>query len=277
MKKIVFILLLVAVPSVLIFYSFHWLRLQAGAWIGDRNITDQEVISGVRPIFSYLPAGWTSPMKQDMNTIWEPLGLRGMNYFTFGGAKTLFSKYARRSDPHSKFYQAWFGVYVIQGGEDRFTLMGNDIDIEALGRLAQFDQIAWLTAMGDSQPTATWTGFIRQDRILIEGIERPCFEGTIVSHSDLTDRRDSGHVRLLGMPPRSSWEYTLIPYHHLTLKGIYGGWYSAAHGVTIVYYGCGSVFTTRTGEKIDYYQEIKQDLIRLAEGMKIISIGRKIG
>jgi hypothetical protein len=277
MKKIVFLLLLIAIPSALIFSSFHWLRLQASAWLGERSITDQETINSIRPVFTYLPAGWMSPMKQDMNRVWEPLGLRGTHYFTFGEPETVISKYTQRSNPDSKYYQAMFGVYVISGGEDRFMLPGNEIDIEALGRLAQFEQITRLKAMGDPQPIATWTGFIRQDRILMEGIGRPCFEGTIVSHSDLTDRRDLSPVRLLGTPPRSRWEDTLSPYHPLTLKGIYGGWHSAVHGVTIVYYGYGSVFTTRTGVRIDYYQEIKQDLIRLAEGVKMIAVGRMIG
>jgi hypothetical protein len=267
---VIFVLLLIIILT-----GYHSLRFRAGVWMTNRNTPEQERIHGVRPVFTHIPGGWSRPMKQDMNHIWEPLKLKGMNYFSFGAPSHLFSRYAERSNPFSKFYQAWFGVYVIQADTGWIGNTRDNIEIEELGKLAEFDQRAWLRAMGDTLPLATWTGFIRQDKILIDGRLRPSYEGTIVSHSDLSASKTNRLINLLGMPPRERWEAELIPFHNITLKGIYGGWYSEEYCVVIVYYGCGSIVTTRSGEKIDHYSEILNDLIQLAEGMKLVPVEEK--
>lgn len=180
----------------------------------------------------------------------------------------FFSKYAERSNPFSKFYHAWFGVYVIQADSGRLGFTRDNLGIEELGKLAEFDQRAWLRAMGDTLPEATWTGFIRKDKILIDGNTRPCYEGTIVGHSYLSDNKSNQFINFLGMPPKERWEDALAPFHDIILKGIYGGWYSEEYNMTIVYCGCGSIITMLSGQKIDHYSEILDDLIHLAEGIQ---------
>jgi hypothetical protein len=267
--------LIIILLLVFILTGYHNLRFRAGVWMTNRNTPEQERMHGVRPVFTDIPGGWSRPMKQDMNHIWKPLNLKGMNYFSFGAPKHFFSKYAERSNPFSRFYQAWFGVYVIQADTGRFGIPRDNLEIEELGKLAEFDQRAWLRAMGDTLPEATWTGFIRQDRILINGQPRQCYEGTIVSHSDLSGSKSNRLINLFGMPPQERWEDEVAPFHDITLKGIYGGWYSVQYNVTIVFYGCGSIVTTRSGEKIDHYSEILNDLIRLAEGVKLVPVEEK--
>lgn len=250
--------------------SFRVLRFRAGIWLMNRKVTQQEMINGMKPVFMTLPRGWIPPMRQDMNQIWKHFRLKGMKYFTFGGPKHIFSRYAERSNPYSRFYQAWVGIYVIEGEAERFGLNGNNI--EELGKLAQSDQVVWLRAMGDTMPEASWTGFIRKEKMTIDGLKRPCFEGTIVSHSDLTGNKNSDLVKLLGMPPRSEWEDEFTPHHRITLKGIYGWWYSDEYDVTVVYYGCGFIFETRSGENVDYYREIFIDLVRLLRSVTFVSV-----
>jgi hypothetical protein len=209
-------------------------------------------------------------LKQEMTAICRPLGLRGMDYFTFGGPKHFFARYVERSNPFSRFDQAWFGVYIIKASKERFGLDGDGI--EAVARLAESDQRAWLEAMGDPDPVATWTKLGLREEILIDGHEVSLWEGTIVSHSDLTDAPVSRFASLLGMPPQSNWEGVVTLYHEITLKGIYGAWYLEECGVAVVLYGCASVFDTVGGETYDYYELMKPELLRLALGVKIVPV-----
>jgi hypothetical protein len=238
----------------------------------NRNTARQEIINGVKPIFTKLPAGWIMPMKQEMNRIWEPLHLNGMNYFTFGGSKTLFSKFVERSNPRSRFYQAWFGIYVIKNEGKSLGIRDGNPDIIALGKLANFDQRAWLKAMGDPTPKVEGIGYVKTDSLSIEGIKQAFFEGEILSHSDLTDPISSKLVRLLGMPPKSRWKDDVTKYHDITLKGIYGVWNSDRYDVTFVVYGCGCSFETASHKFFNHYDEIRHDLAAMAEGIRFVPV-----
>ncbi|MFZ2053137.1 MAG: hypothetical protein WAU81_02960 [Candidatus Aminicenantales bacterium] len=258
--------LLVTLGSV----SCHALRFRRGARAISEKITRQEVANGVRPEFNVLPKGWINPLKQDMNHIWEPLGLKGMNYFTFGGPKSLLARFAERTNPHSKFYQAWFGVYIIQTDRAPFGMSDGVVDIDALGDLAEYDQRAWLKAMGDPIPEAEWVAFAPRDALVIDGRRRPFFDGTIISHSDLPELATTPLAKFLGTPPASRWHDDVTPHHDLTLKGIYGAWYSEDYGMTIVVYGCGSLFRTLPGDSVNHYERIREELVELAEGIRLV-------
>jgi len=49
--------------------------------------------------FGELPAEWTV-QQNPMDAIWQPLGLRGVNYYAFGG-RVPPNAFAARSDPGS--------------------------------------------------------------------------------------------------------------------------------------------------------------------------------
>lgn len=236
------------------------------------DISPKESTDGIKPLFTYLPDSWVPPLEQSMDHIWEPLCLRGMNYFTFGRPKSELTGYAERSNPFSKYYQAWFGVYVIKSTAKHFGFESDEVRIEELGKLAEFDQRAWLKAMNDPQPVAKFVDFGEKIKVLIDGKERFLYEMSLISHSDLTESQDSNLAKMLGMPPKSEWGHELSAYHELTLKGIYGAWYEELYDVTIVIYGCGSVFKTSSGQVYDHYQKIKEELLALARGIKLVAV-----
>ncbi len=276
MKIGIIILSVIVIILFFIAKSFHSLRLQFGVWKLNKRPANQEILNGVKPHFTYLPHAWISPMmKQEMNQIWEPLNLKGMNYFTLGGPKNIFAKYVERSNPCSPYYQAWFGVYIIKAPKERFGFDREEMDVNELGKLAVYDQNAWLKAMGDPNPLAHGEHYEKTGTINSGGIERTLYEGTMASHADLSQKARSLLVRFLGVPSKSLWEHELAPYHTVTLKGIYGGWYSPEYDVTIVFYGCGSLFQTSSGKTYNHFETIKDELLRMAEGIEFIPVQKK--
>jgi len=271
--KILFIILSVFFTVILLcYFSRYGLRLRIGIWMLNRKMVEQEIENGVKPVFTKIPHGWISPIKQQMNYIWRPLHLKGMNYFTFGTTRTIFSRFVERSNPYSRFYQAWSGVYVIKNQGKPFGVKGENIDIESLGKLAEFDQKAWLVAMGDPAPEVGFVKFTKIDSILINGTRWAFFEGTIITHSDLTDTFSGHLVQLLRMPSKSRWGDELTKYHDITLQGIYGVKYSREYGVTFVVYGCGSLFETVSHKIFNHYDKIRRDLYVIAEGIRFIPV-----
>ena len=271
-KTIIISIVLIGL-SLYIYFGFHALRIQVAVHKINNKTFDQEIDTGVNPVFDHIPEGWNAPMKQSMNTIWKPLGIKGMNYFTFGKPKTVFSNYIERSNPRSPFYQAWFGVYVISSKNTCFGIENGKINIFELGKLAEYDQRAWLNAMGDPDPQARWIGFTTLDSLLIDESNRIFYEGVIETHSDLTNKITGQLTTFLGMPPGQEWQQQLSSFHPVTLKGIYAGWYDKQHQVTIVVYGCGvDSIQSKSGKIAGQYDTIKEDLIEMAKRIRIVRI-----
>jgi hypothetical protein len=223
-RVIVSLLTGIALLTIFIFFSFHALRLKFGLWTLNNKVDRQELDNGVKPVFEYLLKGYISPFKQNMNTIWESMEIKGMNYFTFGGTKTLFSKYVERSNPYSHLYQSWFGTYIIKCDVHKFFDSNGELIIEELGKLAELDQNAWLKAAGDKATHANWLDFGMQESINVDGQNVKFIQGTLVTHSDLSDNGESKLAGLLGMPSGKLWKNELSAYHDITLKGIYGSY-----------------------------------------------------
>ncbi len=277
--KMIGIVILSILVIILLFIatSFHALRLQFGVWKLNRRPANQEILNGVKPRFGYLPSPWVSPMmKQQMNQIWEPLNLKGMNYFTFAGPKNIFAKFVERMNPYSPYYQAWFGVYIIKAPQERFGFDQDEMDVKELGKLAVYDQNAWLKATGDPNPLVRGEHYEKAGKIRVGGTERTLYEGTMTSHADISENKELLLVRFLGVPSKSVWERDLTPYHVVTLEGIYSGWYSRDYEVTIVFYGCGSIFQVSSGKTYNHFEKIKDELLRMAEGIEFVPVKKKI-
>lgn len=272
------ILALLVIVVVFVAASFHALRLHFGVWKINGRPANQEILNGVKPRFGYLPAPWISPMiKQEMNQIWEPLNLKGMNYFTFAGPKNILAKFVERSNPYSPYYQAWFGVYIIKApqGRERFGFDREEMDVKELGKLAVYDQNAWLKAAGDPNPLVRGKHYEKAGKIRLGGIERALYEGAMSSHSDLSGNKESFLIRFLGAPLKSTWERDLTPHHVVTLNGVYCGWYSPEFEVTIVFYGCGSLFRASSGKTYNHFEKIKGELLKMAEGIEFVPVIKK--
>jgi hypothetical protein len=198
--------------------------------------------------FGQLPAEWIV-QQNPMDEIWKPLGMRGVNYFAFGGPVPP-NKFAARSDPASPLYQAWLGAYVVVGGLDSASATDEARQRELVVHLTQSDQLAWLATMGDPAPVADIVGQLRRSQVVIDGGVRSLFVGNMRSHSDLSVAT-TPLAQNLGMPPASSWQTELAPFHDVTLHVQAAVWYDAARRVTIVVYGASSAFNTKARLKRD--------------------------
>ena len=78
----------------------------------DSELMAQERADSVAISFAVPPPAWISPMKNQMNDIWDPIKANGVNYYMFAGPRTWFTPYSERSNPSSPYYQAWVGGYV---------------------------------------------------------------------------------------------------------------------------------------------------------------------
>ncbi|MGB7212326.1 MAG: hypothetical protein WBC97_06810 [Gemmatimonadales bacterium] len=192
--------------------------------------------------FGQLPAEWIV-QQSPMDEIWKPLGMGGVNYFAFGGPVTP-NNFAARSDPASPLYQAWLGAYVVVGGLDSASAADEARQGELITHLAQYDQRAWLAAMGDSAPVAELVGPLRRSQVVIDGGVRSLFVGNMRSHSDLSVAT-TPLAKSLGMPPATSWQTQLAPFHDVILHVQGAVWYDAARRVSIIVYGVSSAFDTK--------------------------------
>ena len=192
--------------------------------------------------FGQLPAEWTV-QQNPMDEIWQPLGMRGVNYYAFGG-RVPPNNFAARSDPASSLYQAWLGAYVVTGGLDSASASDAARQGELFAHLAAYDQRSWLAAMGDSAPVADLIGQLRRSQIVIDGGVRSLFVADMRSHSDLSVAT-TPLAQSLGMPAGTSWQAQLGPFHDVILHVQGAVWYDAGRHVTMVVYGASSAFTTK--------------------------------
>lgn len=270
-RRVIFSLIfLFAIISLFIWLSFHTLKLRIAQYKFSKKVFEQEEINKVSVDFRYLPSGWTHILKQPMNNIWQPLDIEGMNYFVFGQPRSIFSNYSERSNPYSKYYQAWFGVYVIKGCVKWLDKENENIDVSGLAQIAELDQKAWLQKMGMENPKAVFTQVDSTKTICVGEIERVLIEAAIESNSDITGKSNQ-LIDLIGMPDLKSMQ-GVEAYHKLTLNGYFCPWYDSEKDVTVLIYACGSKFTTKNGEKFEYFTEIKPEILKMIKGVKLIPI-----
>jgi hypothetical protein len=240
----------------------------------DEATRRQEDSTGVTVKLATIPRGWVTPFKLSMNNIWRELNLRGVNYFTFGESPGLAS-YSSRADFRSPRYQAWMGVYAVEAKKNIFDRDNSTINrnpallIREISRLAEHDQKAWLKAAGDPSPKAELIKFRRVGSLNVAGEERAVFEGTMVSHSDLSVS-ESGPASLFGRPKASYWSQHLSPYHDVVLKGYYVPWYSEEFKTVFIAYGNASSFKTKSGVVMDYGPTLESELKNMIAGVRIV-------
>jgi hypothetical protein len=198
----------------------------------------------LKVVFESLPQDWVAASIR-MDTIWTPLHLHGFNNYAFGGPIPP-NDFAARSDPSSQVYQAWLGVYTIDGGKDFFRSGNPDLEFSELSRVAELDQRAWLDGMGDPRPLASWRHKPAKSKIIIDGVDRPLFFDDMDSHSDLGST-PTEVSKQLGRPPVERWTGSVDAYHDLVLHCYYSLWYDSAHDVTIILYAVSSSFRDKSG------------------------------
>jgi hypothetical protein len=243
------------------------LELCAAVWLMGMVAAAAESPQGLIPRFNTLPPGWVAQRCQPMDRIWAPLGVKGTNYYSFGGPAKASDTYSARSDPSSWLYQAWFGVYIIAGRASWFAADGT-VSFSDLSRLVQRDQNAWLSAMGDAHPETSCAATEKLEPLEIAGKTRPLIKATLRSHSDLNSGK-TGLAEALGMPKPEQWNRDLDPYHDILLTGLLSTWYEPAENATIVVYASAAGYRTKHGRTVDYFPSLQKDLLSMMRRVEL--------
>lgn len=207
-----------------------------GAFVAERE----------RVVFDSLPTPLVA-RENSMNDVWAPLGLRGVNYYVYGGPVRAGS-FSARSDPASPLYQAWVGAYVVEGGHAQFANVRQSIG--SARKLAELDQRSWLRAMGDPTPLGTTREPVTTDTITIAGTRRVLYRMDMESHSDLSTGT-TPLAKVLGMPPATEWRSMLAPFHPLILHTYFAIWRDDSRGAAIIVYAASAAFEPKSGPARD--------------------------
>jgi hypothetical protein len=233
----------------------------------DLGLVAQERADSVAISFAGPPSAWITPMKNQMNDIWDPIKANGVNYYLFAGPRSWLTSYSERSNPLSAYYQAWVGGYVIKLRDGSLPT-----DLESLAwQVTALDQRSWLSAMGDPKPIADASPAIMVGEILIDGHSRPLWHGTMRSHSDLSAHPTGPLPTLIGMPPRSLWPAGLESFHEVNLDGYFACWVDLQRRVSVVVYAVGATYggqTARHGNR----ELINDELLAVMKSAKLQAV-----
>lgn len=234
----------------------------------DAGLTKQEREDTVAVVFSPFSSAWVASLKNEMNEIWETAKVRGVNYYTFAGPRSVLHSFSERSDPLSPYYQAWVGAYVIRGADG-----STPADPEALAReLTTLDQRSWLDAMGDPHPLAELDVLKNIGTISIDGRSWPLWHITYRSHSDLSSDPRSQLARLVGMPSKSSWPSGLAAFHDVTLDGNLAWEIDAQRKVMVLVYEVSASYPGQPTLSDNTRHRLDAELLRMMSSAKLQSV-----
>jgi hypothetical protein len=230
----------------------------------DSALVAQERADAVAIVFADPPPAWITPMKNQMNDIWESIKANGVNYYMFAKPQTWLRTYSERSNPISPYYQAWVGGYVIKARDGTLPA-----DLESLAwQVTALDQRSWLSAMGDPNPIADSSPATRAGNIIIDGRSLPLWHGTMRSHSDLSAHPSGPLATLLGMPPQSLWPSGVDSFHDVSLDGYFACWVDSQRNVSVVVYAVAANYASQTVERRNSVR-INDEILGLMRSAKL--------
>ncbi|HEY6515702.1 MAG TPA: hypothetical protein VIY50_06130 [Steroidobacteraceae bacterium] len=233
----------------------------------DSELVAQERADVVAIAFPKPASLWVTPMKNQMNRIWDPIKANGVNYYMFAKPQTWFRSYSERTNPISPYYQAWVGGYVIKTRDGSLPA-----DLETLAwQVTALDQRSWLSAMGDPHPIADASLATRVGDITIDSHRVPLWHGTMQSHSDLSAHPTGPLATLIGMPPKSLWPKGIDSFHNVSLDGYFACWSDSQLKISIVIYAVAADYVAQTEERRNSGL-INDDLLRLMKTAKLEAV-----
>jgi hypothetical protein len=253
------------------------------------RISDEERKLGVNVKIGWFAQGITQgTFVSYMSPIWnqKDFSAEGNNYWTMGWRGNTVS--STRFDPESKFYQAWFGVYIARSAQ--FADLPTDYKqykIQIVGRLAELDQMAWLKLYRDPTPEAKLTTWQPLGPIKIEPYDGFLYYGEIQSHSDVgegvtryielfpRDFRgpaiDNESLRSLLIPKPEVWKAKVSAHDDVCLRGYFVVIPLYERGSVACIYANGVRAKRLDGREIDTFPELKDDFMKMIKSVQINS------
>jgi hypothetical protein len=218
------------------------------------------------PALGYTSPDWINkPYSIRMDDIWRDEGIEamGMNYYYLPKA-VKGNSYSERFNPQSKYYQAWFGIYIIE--------MINDMDIEKIItvnpqyvlNIAIADQNAWLRSMG--YPETAATGVITDTQNITN---RWKMTGWMKTNADTGENNSTSEMPRFFHPPNIVWKESITSYGPINLDLVFYIYQNSKERKIIIIYYNGVEYVDNDGVTHITLPQIREEMENMVSGVKI--------
>jgi hypothetical protein len=218
------------------------------------------------PIFKEISDNWVKdPFHVSMAAIWrrEGIPVSGENYY-YVPAPVPDQEYSRRFDPTSKYFQSWFGVYVLKPMETGpYGFENNKLVPRDFIQLGIADQRAWLRNAGfefTKQAEIDTSFAIESMPTTISGKDAWRIIARIRSNADVGENYPKNRrVGYVNVPP-TAWANDLNSYEPVLLEAVCYIVPDQMKNVTYVIYFNGVEFLDKSGQRHQTLPEIMAEL-----------------
>ncbi len=216
---------------------------------------------GIKVKVNKIGSGWMQGVVlHTMDLFWRPIGIKGVNCWTIGNVDK--NGKSTRYDEKSKYFQSWFGTYIIKSSNQFGIKEGKgrskEIKILDYNKLSMVDQNNWLNmCMNPKAPTTLdykSVKFIKNFKIA-SGHTCHLFSGEYKTTSDNSNKTKSLSMELYSIlnykqfngkkdffkPKAFLPKYdNKTPFKPIQLKGYFGIIPFFDKHRHVVFYGCGT-------------------------------------
>jgi hypothetical protein len=225
------------------------------------------------PKFQYVSDNWMKePFHISLTSIWqnEQIPATGESYY-YLPVPTLGKLYSQRFDPTSRFFQCWFGVYVLKPTEARPYGFENSKPIpQHFIRLAMADQRAWLQkAAGVRAPQLDIdTSFaVTCAPSTVAGKQAWRIAARLHSNVDVGENNRQNTRAAYANVPNAAWLPYLDSYASVLLDVVFYVVNDGESKATYVIYYNGVEFVDKLGERHHTLPEIDAELQAMASSI----------
>lgn len=242
------------------------------------NKYPEEKVTKIRPQFNFQSKKWIPrPIKTRLLTAKKIMGSNSpwIGYFFLANYENKLSRCIERFNPHSPYYQAWFGCYIMAGKNSPPGFENENYDLDMLSKIGIGDQTSWLKSFRVKDPIVEITNTkVLQNSKKYHPKAEVAFLGEMQTNSDLNINasNDWRYNQLFGLP-KKEWIDFVKPHHIINLKGYYISWPNYKTNSSIILYGClVDSMETKSGEIASYWNDSEKELKNMIYNTKIIEI-----
>jgi hypothetical protein len=255
---------------------------EGGERAGVYSLTDRRVLfdggaSAPVPLFQSISKNWMPNVnRQWMDNIWrrEGIAASGENYFYFP-APAAGNAYSQRFDPASKYFQSWFGMYVVKNdGHSGYGSAEGQPDARFVLRLLMTDQRAWLKNFAGMENVVVALDELTPiscTKVSVAGLEGWKIAARLLSNADVGDKNpQSGRPEFL-LCPSSAWKAYIDSYARIGLDVLlYVILPNAGSKEAYLIYCNGVDFVDNKGMKHRTLPEIQSELEAMVASLKVV-------